>query len=102
MKTKSGVEINEQISWKSISPGGIVKEAGSAQHFMTGDWRTMRPVWLQEKCRQCLLCAPTCPDSSIAVADSRRADFDYDHCKGCGICVKVCPFDAIEWTKEIR
>ncbi|SMP41069.1 4Fe-4S binding protein [Anoxynatronum buryatiense] len=102
MKTKAGIEINEQIGWKAISPGGIVTEAGSAQHFKTGDWRTMRPVWLQEKCRQCLLCAPTCPDSSIPVVERKREKFDYDHCKGCGICVKACPFEAIEWTKEIK
>ena len=48
-----------------------------------------------EKCKQCLLCAPACPDSCIPVADKKRLEFDYDHCKGCGICVKACPFGAI-------
>ena len=38
---------------------------------------------------------------SIPVKDSKRAEFDYDHCKGCGICAKVCPFGAIE-MKEGR
>ena len=50
----------------------------------------------EEKCRQCLLCVPVCPDSSIPVSEGKRREFDYDHCKGCGICAKVCPFGAIE------
>ena len=63
----------------------------------TGEWRVVTPKWLQDKCKQCVLCAPFCPDSSIPVRDGRRTDFDYDHCKGCGICAQVCPFSAIEW-----
>ena len=55
----------------------------------------------KEKCKQCLLCAPVCPDCSIPVVNSERQEFDYDHCKGCGICAKVCPFGAIE-MKEGR
>ena len=54
----------------------------------------------KDKCKQCLLCVPFCPDSSIPVSGGRRTDFDFDHCKGCGICVKVCPFDAIDYVKE--
>ena len=53
--------------------------------------RRPRPNGCAEKCKQCLLCAPFCPDSSIPVREGKRLDFDYDHCKGCGICAKVCP-----------
>ena len=58
--------------------------------------RLAKQVHHADLCKQCLLCAPVCPDSSIPVADSKRGEFDYDHCKGCGICAKVCPFKAIE------
>ena len=55
---------------------------------------------IKENCKQCLLCAPFCPDSSIPVTAGKRADFDLDHCKGCGICSKVCPKDAITMKEE--
>ena len=100
MKNKKGVAIEETMSLKDITPGGVVYEAGSAKHFKTGDWRSMRPVFIADKCKQCLLCAPVCPDCAIPVVDGKRLDFDYDHCKGCGICYEVCPFDAIEFVKE--
>ena len=48
-----------------------------------------------DKCKQCLMCVPVCPDSSIPVKNQKREDFDLMHCKGCGICAKVCPFGAI-------
>ena len=60
------------------------------------------PVWESDKCKQCLLCAPFCPDSSIPVQDGKRLGFDLDHCKGCGICWKVCPFQAIHMEEEVR
>ena len=56
---------------------------------------TNTPVWDTAKCKQCLLCVPYCPDSSIPVSGGKRQDFDLDHCKGCGICEKACPFQAI-------
>lgn len=102
MKTKHGVEINEMMSWKDISPGGTISQSGSAQYFYTGDWRTMRPIWIKENCKQCLLCVPVCPDSSIVVSEKQRGEFAYDYCKGCGICAKVCPFKAIDFVKEVQ
>ena len=57
------------------------------------------PKFIEEKCKQCLLCVPVCPDSSIPVKEGKRLDFDLDHCKGCGICEKACPFDAIIMKK---
>lgn len=100
MKNKAGVPITEEITWQDITPGGIVYEAGSAVHFRTGDWRSMKPVFLKDKCTNCLLCVPCCPDSAIPVKNGERLDFDMDHCKGCGICYKACPFKAIEFIKE--
>ena len=95
-------DINELIPWQEISPGGEICEGGTARLVNTGAWRSDVPVWEQDKCKQCLLCAPFCPDSSIPVTDGKRGDFDLDHCKGCGICWKVCPFQAIHMEKEVR
>lgn len=88
-------KITEKSSWQDITEGNQIYAAGTSRLFNTGEWRTQTPVFHREKCKQCLLCVPVCPDSSIPVCDSKREDFDYDHCKGCGICAKVCPFDAI-------
>lgn len=88
-------KINQETRWQDMTPGLHIYEPGTSKSFETGEWRTQTPVLDVEKCRQCLLCVPYCPDSSIPVKDGKRLDFDYDHCKGCGICVSVCPFGAI-------
>ena len=97
---KQAKDIHESIAWQDMTPGCEIYEPGTSALTMTGEWRVTTPKWLREKCKQCLLCAPFCPDSSIPVREGKRLDFDYDHCKGCGICAKVCPFTAIEW-KEV-
>ena len=99
--SKKASEINEQIPWQELTTGCEICEPATSRLTMTGEWRSKVPVFHEDKCKQCLLCAPFCPDSSIPVKDGKRADFDYDHCKGCGICYTVCPFDAIEW-KEVQ
>ncbi len=98
---KKASEINEQITWQEMTTGCEIYEGGTSRLTMTGEWRSKVPVWDPEKCKQCLLCTPYCPDSSIPVTAGKRADFDLDHCKGCGICYTVCPFKAIEW-KEVH
>ena len=100
--SRSAKDINELIPWQEISPGGEICEGGTARLVHTGEWRSDVPVWERDKCKQCLLCAPFCPDSSIPVTDGKRGEFDLDHCKGCGICWKVCPFQAIHMEKEVR
>lgn len=89
-------KINEHSSYDELTEGLMMFASATSKSFKTGEWRTFTPVFNTEKCKQCLLCAPVCPDSAIPVVDSKRSDFDYDHCKGCGICVKACPFNAIE------
>ena len=94
--------INEQSTWQEMTPGGEIYEGGTSRLTLTGEWRADVPVWDAERCRQCLLCAPFCPDSSIPVSAGKRLDFDLDHCKGCGICWQVCPFKAIRMEKEVH
>ena len=87
--------INEQSPCEDLTEGLMIFAGGTSKQFMTGQWRTSTPLFDKEKCKQCLLCAPVCPDGCIPVKDGRRDDFDLDHCKGCGICEKACPFGAI-------
>jgi pyruvate ferredoxin oxidoreductase delta subunit len=77
--------------WQEVSPGGVVRDAGNSVTYITGTWRTLRPVRDLDQCTQCLICWIVCPDSSITIEDGKVAAFDYDHCKGCGICVQACP-----------
>lgn len=93
-------DIHENTSWQKMTHGGEIYEPATSLLFQTGDWRTQTPVLLTDKCRQCLLCVPFCPDSAIPVKDGKREDFDLKHCKGCGICITACPFDAIVWKEE--
>ena len=94
-------EINTKTPMDEMTIGGNIYEAGNAKNFKTGDWRSMKAVWHSEKCTQCGLCFPVCPDNSIPVGkDLNRTDFNYDYCKGCGVCAKVCPFAAIEMKEE--
>lgn len=92
-------DIHESILWQEMTPGCEIAEGGTSVLTKTGEWRVITPLWQKETCKQCLLCAPFCPDSSIPVQNGKRGDFDLDHCKGCGICAKVCPFAAITFQE---
>lgn len=95
-------KINEQSPYTDLTEGMQIFAAGTSKKFNTGEWRTNTPVFLADKCKQCLLCCPVCPDVAIPFKDGKRLEFDYDHCKGCGICAKVCPFDAIVMKEGIE
>lgn len=98
----SEVKINLSSTMDELTPGGDIYDAGNARCFKTGDWRSIRPVFHPEKCKQCGLCFPVCPENAIPVGkeDLQRKDFNFDYCKGCGVCAKVCPFGAITMEEE--
>jgi len=100
MKKNLMKDINTNSTYREMTPGGAIYGGGNAEDFRTGDWRTDAPTWHEDKCKQCLLCFPVCPDASIPVKDGKRLNFDFDHCKGCGICSRVCPFGAISMSGE--
>lgn len=94
-------KIDTTKSWKEITEGGNIYEAGNCKEIKTGEWRSKKPIFLKNKCKQCGLCFPVCPDDAIPVnKDQKRENFNYDYCKGCGVCAKVCPFGAIIMEDE--
>lgn len=84
-------------SWQETTPGGIIPTGGNAKYYITGGWRADRPVFNVSKCKDCRLCFPVCPDSSIIIDKStnKMSGIDYEHCKGCGVCASACAFGAI-------
>lgn len=90
----------ETWGWKKYPIGANIPEAGNADYYKTGGWRTERPIRDIDKCTDCMLCWINCPDSSVRVKDEKFESFDYDHCKGCGICAKVCAPKAITMQHE--
>ncbi|MBU2614278.1 MAG: 4Fe-4S binding protein [Elusimicrobia bacterium] len=84
---------------REIPIGGKITEAGNAEEYNTGDWRTFKPIIDQSKCTNCLFCWMYCPDSSILIKDAKVTGVDYKHCKGCGICAEVCPRKCIKMEK---
>ncbi len=88
--------------WKELPEGCIIDKPATSLDFKTGDWRTMKPIWHEDKCIQCLLCWIYCPDASILVENEKVVGINYDYCKGCGICAEVCPprASAIEMVRE--
>lgn len=81
--------------------GANILNDGNSLDLKTGDWKNRRPVHLKDKCKNCMMCVPTCPENCIKHKDSIHYGFDYDYCKGCGVCARACPFKAIEMEDEI-
>ena len=81
----------EAYTWKTMPVGSVIPEAGNAEKYLTGSWRTYRPVWDSTKCIHCLTCWILCPDSAIQAQKGKVQGIDYEHCKGCGICAHECP-----------
>lgn len=78
-------------SWKEIPMGAVIEDAGNADTYETGGWRTFKPVLDENKCIHCLICWISCPDSAIIVENEKMVGFNFRHCKGCGVCADVCP-----------
>lgn len=85
--------------------GGTIVDAGNAQNFNTGDWKSQKPVLDSGKCINCMKCFSFCPDMAVRMkmvknekGENKVAikEIDLKRCKGCGICAAECPVGAIE------
>jgi len=84
----------EKPGWHELAPGGVITTPGSAREFLTGDWRTKKPMLNEAKCTNCLFCWIWCPEPAI-LRGPKKVAIDYSYCKGCGICAVECPVKAI-------
>jgi pyruvate ferredoxin oxidoreductase delta subunit len=89
----------QKLGWKQLTRGGMVVQPGSAREFLTGDWKTKKPVLQESKCTNCLFCWIWCPEPAIH-RGAKTISFDYNYCKGCGICAVECPVKAITMVEE--
>ncbi|MBI2372347.1 MAG: 2-oxoacid:acceptor oxidoreductase family protein [Deltaproteobacteria bacterium] len=90
----------EETSWEETPWGGLIPGAPTAGRYVTGNWRTRRPVLDLETCIQCYLCWLFCPDTAIQLKEARVVGVHELHCKGCGICAMECPVFAMRMVEE--
>lgn len=94
-------DISDFDNWTSDQfPAGMVGKAGTSADYVTGGWRSERPVWNHDNCKHCMLCWIVCPDAAIHITDKQMTGIDFNHCKGCGVCVTQCRFDALKMVPE--
>ena len=46
----------KQMNWKELPLAGTVLEAGNANTYKTGSWRSQKPRWIEENFVQRLDC----------------------------------------------
>lgn len=85
---------------KIYGRGATILKDGNSIEVKTGAWKNRYPIHSKEKCKNCMLCIPYCPEGCIYQKDGILEKIDLDYCKGCGICAKVCPFKAISMNDE--
>jgi pyruvate ferredoxin oxidoreductase gamma subunit len=87
---------------EAVVSAPVIHAGFTSSTFMTGLWRTFRPVIDMQRCRHCWwICSSFCPDSAIRVSTDGIPEIDYDHCKGCLICAAQCPSHAIRAEPEV-
>jgi pyruvate ferredoxin oxidoreductase delta subunit len=92
----------EEYKWHELNVGCVIEEIGNAREYKTGDWRSFKPVWNNEKCIKCGLCWLFCPDAAVLKTNEGFYLSNLDYCKGCGICSKECKPGAIRMVEEER
>lgn len=78
------------VSWRELPCGALIKDLKKIKENKTGAWRTLRPIFIKEKCINCYRCWMYCPDAAIIIENEKVVGINYDYCKGCGICASEC------------
>ena len=82
-------------TWRDIPAGAVAENPGSSSDYLTGGWRSQRPVFTPDNCVQCGVCVATCPESVIkleprynftsnALSPAEIKTEEPFHCVSCG------------------
>lgn len=97
-------EVKQKWGYENAPLGGINPQIGSSVvNELSATRDGYIPLFIPERCIQCVLCDITCPDM---VFQFREGEYkgrkmmvnhgpDYHHCKGCMRCVEICPSEAL-------
>ncbi len=104
------------LGYETAPMGGVIPYSGNT---ISNDLSTSRTGWMplfnEEECIHCGLCATVCPDFCLAWAKEELPDgkgngktqpvmrlegIDYQYCKGCMRCVETCPTEAMTRVAE--
>ena len=94
------VKSENELTCKDLEIGPIITEPGNTDLYLTGDWRSQKPVFNYDLCNNCGLCFLYCPEGCIQQDKDEYFKADLDYCKGCGICAHDCPRNAITMADE--
>ncbi len=99
------VNENSNHNHNGSNRGCVGSSGKNSKIRKTSGWRTFKPVFLDDKCKGCGICAQYCPEGCIELAEfagrkTKTARVDYDYCKGCLLCMALCPFKAIDKKLE--
>jgi len=75
---------------KNLGMGGVTKETKRRMHHGS------RPLYHEDSCVYCGLCAEVCPFNAIKVEDGTWNQ-NMRKCFGCGVCVDACKNNAMEY-----
>ncbi len=91
---------DNELTWRDLEIGAICTSPGNTRLYKTGDWRSQKPVYYEERCIKCGMCLLYCPEGCIVRDETGNYVADLYYCKGCGICAKECPVYAVEMVEE--
>ncbi len=89
-----------ELTWKDLEIGSIVTEPGNASQYKSGDWRSQRPIFDNNKCVKCGICYIFCPEGCVEQNADGYSEANLFYCKGCGICARECWTGAITMVVE--
>jgi polyferredoxin len=80
----------QQRAWCHICPMGTV-----------GNWlsRGKKPLYADEKCRDCMLCAKVCP-MQLKPYEKKSGLMDEGDCIKCSSCIAACPINALGFDEQ--
>lgn len=87
--------------WRDVEIGFMLSTPGTAAQYRSGDWRSQRPVWDNDRCIKCGICYIFCPDMAVRQREDGYFEANLFYCKGCGICYRECWTGAIHMEEEV-